>query len=41
MDLRELIRDIRLPTLVIVGDKDPATRQNGGGDPKPYSGRQA
>ena len=25
MDLRELIRDIRLPTLVIVGDKDPAT----------------
>jgi 3-oxoadipate enol-lactonase len=25
MDLRELIRGIRLPTLVIVGDKDPAT----------------
>jgi 3-oxoadipate enol-lactonase len=25
MDLRELIGDIRLPTLVIVGDKDPAT----------------
>ena len=28
MDLRELIRDIRLPTLVIVGDKDPATPPN-------------
>jgi 3-oxoadipate enol-lactonase len=25
MDLRELIRGIRVPTLVIVGDKDPAT----------------
>jgi 3-oxoadipate enol-lactonase len=25
MDLRELITAIRLPTLVIVGDKDPAT----------------
>ena len=25
MDLREAIRGIRLPTLVIVGDKDPAT----------------
>jgi 3-oxoadipate enol-lactonase len=25
MDLRELIRGIQLPTLVIVGDKDPAT----------------
>jgi 3-oxoadipate enol-lactonase len=25
MDLRELITGIRLPTLVIVGDKDPAT----------------
>jgi 3-oxoadipate enol-lactonase len=25
MDLRELIRGIRVPTLVMVGDKDPAT----------------
>jgi 3-oxoadipate enol-lactonase len=25
MDLRELIRGIRVPTLVIVGDQDPAT----------------
>jgi 3-oxoadipate enol-lactonase len=25
MDLRELIRGIRVPTLVVVGDKDPAT----------------
>jgi 3-oxoadipate enol-lactonase len=25
MDLRELINGIRLPTLIMVGDKDPAT----------------